>query len=262
MTPDESVAVATWGLVLATAGLIVVTFLLVRDGAQKSKEQSKRWEEEDKRRAEEAKPTAVVELATITNSRFNLDLFFACFNLGNNTFFIDKLIVTASDGTRDEADLAPKIVTPGTYVTIGYDPGQIMGMFGENTEFKEANAVLVLKGATGSVTTEPVWFYVFYRSGGQRCGWGMGRLAEREPGIITKVPKILPEIPTVPKPIEPEVLDEYGNNAAVRCSECDKVFVFSKHLNQASGRNCPHCNGSKAILTVDGVQVERTGDLH
>src|ERR1700761_370912 len=133
MTADQSVAWATWGLVLVTAGLIVVTYLLVRDGARKSAEQLRRWEEEDRGRLENAKPTGIVELATVENS-FDLDLFFACFNLGNNTFFIDKLIVTAADGTRDESDLTPKIVIPGTYVTIGYDPGSVMGLFGEKEE--------------------------------------------------------------------------------------------------------------------------------
>ncbi len=30
------------------------------------------------------------------------DMCFACFNLGNNSFFIDRMIVKANDGTRNE----------------------------------------------------------------------------------------------------------------------------------------------------------------
>jgi hypothetical protein len=185
-TTDKSLAVATWGLVVAT-------FLLVLDGWQKSREQGRSWKRDDERRKEEAKPRAIVELATDADG--SLEMFFACFNLGNNTFFIDKLIVTASDGTMDEASLTPKIVIPGTYVTIGYDPSQLLGLFGEATKFKEANGVLVLKGATATATTEPVWFYVGYGHSGYRCEWGMGRLADRKPGMITKFPKILPDLP-------------------------------------------------------------------
>jgi hypothetical protein len=116
MTPDESIARATWGLVIATGALFLVTLLLVIDGVRKSRAQSRRWDEEDKRRSEEAKPNAVVEIATDADS--SSQMIFACFNLGNNTFFIDRMIVITSDGGRRESDLTPQIVTPGTWVTI------------------------------------------------------------------------------------------------------------------------------------------------
>jgi len=51
------------------------------------------------------------------------------------------------------------------------------------------------------------------------------------------------------------VLDIYGNNAAVHCTSCDKVFVFSGFLNKVSGRVCPHCGKSRAIIEDDEVQV-------
>src|SRR5216683_2385877 len=104
------------------------------------------WKDEDEQRKEEAKPSAIVQVATYAGD--SSAMFFACFNLGNNTFLIDRMIVTADDGTRNESDLTPQIVTPGTWVTIGFDPCSILGLFGEKTQFKEANGVLVLKGAT------------------------------------------------------------------------------------------------------------------
>jgi hypothetical protein len=43
------------------------------------------------------------------------------------------------------------------------------------------------------------------------------------------------------------VLDRYGNNAAIQCSACGKVFVTSRLLNKKKGRICPHCQ--KSIVT-------------
>jgi hypothetical protein len=79
MTPDESIARATWGLVIATGALFLVTLLLVIDGVRKSREQRKRWDEVDKRRAEEAKPNAVVEIATDTDPSSRM--IFSCFKV-------------------------------------------------------------------------------------------------------------------------------------------------------------------------------------
>ena len=76
---DGSLAVATWGLVVAT-------FLLFVDGTRKSREQNRQWNEERKRRKEEAMPSAVVEIAA--KEETPLDMCFAVFNLGNNSFFI------------------------------------------------------------------------------------------------------------------------------------------------------------------------------
>jgi hypothetical protein len=120
---DDSLALATWGLVVAT-------FLLFVDGLRKSREQNRQWEEERKRRKEESIPSAVVEIAA--KEETPQDMCFACFNLGNNSFFVGRMIVTSSDGMRDESDLTPQIVVPGTWVTIDYDPARLLGMFGEN----------------------------------------------------------------------------------------------------------------------------------
>jgi len=51
------------------------------------------------------------------------------------------------------------------------------------------------------------------------------------------------------------VLDIYGNNAAVRCTSCEKVFVFSSLLNKVSGRVCPHCGKSRAMIDDDEVRI-------
>lgn len=55
-----------------------------------------------------------------------------------------------------------------------------------------------------------------------------------------------------------EILDRYGNNAAVRCPPCGGVFLVSTHLNQKSGRICPHCEGSKAVVDGDDITIEMT----
>jgi hypothetical protein len=187
LVSDKSVAAATWGLVVVTFLLVVVTALLVADGFRKSREQAKQWEEEQERRIAESKPSAIVELAAKEDTL--LDMCFACFNLGNNTFYIDRMVVTTSDGARHESGLTPQIVTPGTWVTIDYNPTELLGMFGENQPFKEANCVLFLRGATGIVTTEPEWFYVGYGNG--RADWHKGRLADRQPGVIPPQHKII-----------------------------------------------------------------------
>ena len=177
---DGSLAVATWGLVVAT-------FLLFVDGLRKSREQSRQWEEERKRLKEESMPSAVVEIAA--KEETPLDMCFACFNLGNNSFFVDRMIVEASDGTRNESNLTPQVVVPGTWVTIDYDPAQLLGMFGEMNPYKEANCVLMLKGAFGTVATAPEWFYIAY--GKNRAEWHKGRLADRLPGAIPEQHKIV-----------------------------------------------------------------------
>ena len=190
--PQPSGSVLNWfssehSLALATWGLVVVTLLLVLDGYRKSREQQKQWEEEGQRRAEEAKPSAVVEIAV--KEATPLDMCFACFNLGNNTFYIDKMIVTVTEGAYSEADLTPQVVTPGTWVAIDYNPAELLGVFGENVPFREANCVFLLKGATGTVKTEPVWFYFGY--GNNRANWSKGRLADRQPGTIPSQPKVI-----------------------------------------------------------------------
>ena len=109
---DGSLAIATWGLVVAT-------FLLYLDGRQRSKEQNRKWNEDRKREKQESLPSAVVEIAA--KEEMPLDMYFACFNLGNNSFFVDRMIVTATDGTRSESNLTPQVVVPGTWVTAAYN---------------------------------------------------------------------------------------------------------------------------------------------
>jgi hypothetical protein len=191
MTPEQSVATATWVLGGVTAALVLVTILLVLDGWRKSREQSRRWDDEDKRRIDEAKPSAIVEIAA--KEEAPLDMCFACFNLGNNTFFVDKMIVTASDGMRHESNLSPQVVTPGKWVTIDFDPAVLLGWFGEENQFKDAQCVLMLKGATGIVPTPPELFYISYGKG--RADWHKGRIADRLPGVIPEQHKILRGLP-------------------------------------------------------------------
>lgn len=177
---DGSLALATWGLVIVTA-------LLVLDGWRESSEQKRQWQEERKLREEESKPSAVVEIAV--REEAPLDMLFAVFNLGRNTFFVDKMIVTATDGTRSESDLTPLVVTPGSWITTNFDPKVLLGWQGEKTQFKETNCVFHLKGAFGTVVTDPVWFYVGYGHG--RADWNIGRLADRQPGALVVQPKII-----------------------------------------------------------------------
>ena len=54
--------------------------------------------------------------------------------------------------------------------------------------------------------------------------------------------------------------DWYGNNAAVRCHACGKVFLTSQVLHR-KGRACPACGRSKVTFTKEGVQVSETGEI-
>jgi hypothetical protein len=195
--PDYSLDHATWGLVIVTGLLVIGTIATVVDGVIKGRRQDRRWEDEDKQRKEDAQPKALVELATYADDR--LKLLFAVFNLGNNTFLIDKLIVASTTGRRYESQMSPQIVTPGTWVTIEFEPRHMLSERGESTAFVEAYGILVLKGATDTVTTKPEWFYVSYGSPNYRFPWEMGRLSERVEGAMVKVPRLLPS-PESPNP--------------------------------------------------------------
>jgi hypothetical protein len=192
--PDYSLDHATWGLVIVTGLLVIGTIATVIDGVIKGKRQDMRWEHEDKQREDAARPKALVELASYADDR--LKMLFAVFNLGNNTFLIDRLTVTSTTGRFYESQMSPQIVTPGTWVTIDFEPRHMLSERGESTEFVEAYGVLVLKGATDTVTTEPQWFYVSYGSPTYRFPWEVGRVAERLPGAIVKEPRLLPKPPT------------------------------------------------------------------
>jgi DNA-directed RNA polymerase subunit RPC12/RpoP len=52
--------------------------------------------------------------------------------------------------------------------------------------------------------------------------------------------------------IDANIVDRYGNNAAVRCLACSQVFIVSQLLNKINGRLCPHCGGSRVTFSNDG----------
>lgn len=183
LVSDKSLAPATWGLV-------VVTALLVIDGWIKSREQRERWKLEDERWKKESEPSAVIELGKASED--SNEMVFACFNLGTTSFYLHWMTVTAQDGTREEIRLPPHIVLPGKSAKVGYDPSKLLGMFGENSQFKEANAVFVVRGATGMAKTEPVWFYLSYGPKGFGCEWREGRLADRQPGTVVYPARVMP----------------------------------------------------------------------
>jgi hypothetical protein len=181
--PDLNLDRATWALVIVTAGLVVCSILAFVSEQIRGRRQ-------DRQRKQDAKPTALVELATYEGDR--LRMLFAVFNLGNSTFLIDKLAVASTTGRFYESQMSPQIVTPGTWVTIEFEPRHMLNDRGESMQFVEAYGVLVLKGATDTVTTEPQWFYVSYGSPNYRFPWEMGRLAERQEGAIVKTPRLVP----------------------------------------------------------------------
>jgi phage FluMu protein Com len=41
------------------------------------------------------------------------------------------------------------------------------------------------------------------------------------------------------------IVDHRGNNAALECTECHKVFIVSAHIDK-TGRVCPHCGEVRA----------------
>jgi len=51
------------------------------------------------------------------------------------------------------------------------------------------------------------------------------------------------------RPIDPTRKDEdwEGNNAAVTCGSCGKVFVISGHIHSGE-RACPNCGETRVIL--------------
>lgn len=62
--------------------------------------------------------------------------------------------------------------------------------------------------------------------------------------------------------LDVNVLDVYGNNAAVRCPACLRIFVVSALVNRANGRKCPACLGSLARFGEGGdVTVEQLSSV-
>jgi len=192
--PDLSLDRATWGLVIVTALLVVGTIATFTDGTRRGRLQDKRWENEDKHRIEDAEPRALVELATYLDD--SLRLLFVVYNLGNNTFLIDKLIVKVNNTKIEVPQQTPQIVTPGNWVSIEFEPRLILSPNGGNTPSEEGYGTIVLKGATGSVITKSEWFHVFYAqpSRPDRFPWGMGR-SGLPPGTLVETPRVLPSPP-------------------------------------------------------------------
>jgi rRNA maturation endonuclease Nob1 len=53
--------------------------------------------------------------------------------------------------------------------------------------------------------------------------------------------------------------DWYGNNAAVQCTACGKVFIVSAVLHR-KGRSCPVCGKSTATVTKQQVSITEASD--
>ena len=49
--------------------------------------------------------------------------------------------------------------------------------------------------------------------------------------------------------------DWYGNNAAICCASCGKVFLVSQILHR-KGRSCPKCGLTHATVTRTKVEIE------
>jgi hypothetical protein len=133
---------------------------------------------------EDGKPIAVVELGKRESAS---EVVCLCYNLGNAPFVIDKLIVNIQGGVTSHSDfVGPYVVRPDDFVVANVDCAEWL-----NASFREANIVFQLKGAAGILTTEPVWFY-FYPEPAVGYGWRVGRLADRQPGVIVSQPRIIP----------------------------------------------------------------------
>lgn len=193
--PDYSLDRATWGLFYATALLVVGTIATFIYGWIKGRQQDKRWEREDKQREEDAKPKAFVELATYENDPFRM--LFVVYNLGNQPFLIDKLVikVEAKGTTITAPHYSPQIVTPGNWAPIEFDHGLILSPNGGNTPSEEAYGIIVIKGATGlPLEVKSDWLHVFYPQPprpDRKLSWSMGR-SNQHPGTVSQQPRILP----------------------------------------------------------------------
>jgi hypothetical protein len=50
---------------------------------------------------------------------------------------------------------------------------------------------------------------------------------------------------------QPNVIEIYGNNAAVLCPGCPTIFIVSAVVNKVNGRKCPNCERWTANLGKD-----------
>ena len=53
--------------------------------------------------------------------------------------------------------------------------------------------------------------------------------------------------------------DWYGNNAAIQCTSCGKVFIVSSVLHR-KGRSCPACGVCRAMITKQQVSISEPFD--
>jgi hypothetical protein len=191
LTNEQSLTLATWGLVVVTALLVVGTFLLFLDSWKKGKEQRFRWDREDQQRIDDAKPKTLVELAKRPSSP---EVVVLCYNLGSITFVIDKLIVYSGNATRFGDMEGPLIALPGSFVHIKVSRADWLQTktVGEASITREAYVVLLLKGAYGPIVTDPVWF-CFRPAMEHQYEWTVGRLADRKCGVIPKQPRAIPD---------------------------------------------------------------------
>jgi hypothetical protein len=180
LTRDKSLAVATWGLVVAT-------LIIYLDSRDRGKDQVERWKREDRLREEAERPKAVVELAKRQNAPHVVAL---CYNLGEHPFIIDRILVSVQKGiTRISPLLGPYVVLPGAYVPVTVDCSELLQRGKE--DHHDTSIVFQLKGASGTVSTEPVWFS-FYPDPSGGYGWSVGGPADRLPGMIVQQPRMIP----------------------------------------------------------------------
>lgn len=192
LTNEKSLAVATWGLVVVTLILVLDSFFKgraqrkrwEREDASRAKEQASRWEREDRLREEDARPKVSVEIAKRENAP---EIVFKCFNLGSTIFFIDQMVITCNRSVHRSNLVGPPVLLPGTFISTTYDCKELI-----TDGFQEANALFLLRGSHGLVSTEPIWFYVFPDKT-LGYGWTRGRLADRLPGMIVPQPRSIPE---------------------------------------------------------------------
>jgi hypothetical protein len=201
-TNEKSLTLATWGLVAVTFLLVLATFILYFDSRSKgsqqrerwkleddsrASEQKARWNREDQLREEDAKPKVAVEIGKRKNAP---EIVFRCFNLGSTIFFVDQMIITATNprcSVRTSDLVGPPVLHPGTFISTTYD---CEGLITDG--FQEANAVFVLRGPRGLERTQPVWFYVSHDPT-HGYDWTLGRLADRLEGAIIPQPRSIPE---------------------------------------------------------------------
>jgi hypothetical protein len=57
------------------------------------------------------------------------------------------------------------------------------------------------------------------------------------------------------------IIDGKGNNAVVKCPECDQPFLVSGQWYSQNPRACPHCGAAEAICNRTGVDAYKTAKV-